>query len=85
MNGYNAEILFVAAKTSPKAGHRGISIFIVEKDTPGFSAKKLNKMGWLASDTAELTFEDCCIPRENLLGEEHRGFYYIMNNFQDER
>lgn len=84
-NGYNAEILFVAAKTSPEAGHRGISIFIVEKDTHGFSAKKLEKMGWLASDTAELTFEDCRIPRENLLGEENRGFYYIMNNFQDER
>ncbi|HDZ24375.1 MAG TPA: acyl-CoA dehydrogenase [Desulfobacteraceae bacterium] len=84
-NGYSAEILFVAAKTSPKAGHRGISMFIVEKGTPGFSTKKLNKMGWLASDTAELTFEDCRIPIENRLGDEDRGFYYIMNNFQDER
>ncbi|MBK5100714.1 MAG: acyl-CoA dehydrogenase family protein [Desulfobacteraceae bacterium] len=84
-NGYHGDILFVAAKTSPEAGHRGISMFIVERDTPGLSARKLNKMGWLVSDTAELTFEDCRIPCENLLGEENKGFYYIMRNFQDER
>lgn len=84
-NGYMAEVLFVAAKTSPEAGYRGISMFIVEKGTPGFSVRKLNKMGWLASDTGELAFEDCRIPAENLLGEEGRGFYYIMTNFQDER
>jgi len=84
-NGYQADILFVAAKTSTEKGHRGISMFIVEKDTPGFSVRKLNKMGWLASDTGELNFENCRIPRENLLGEENRGFYYIMRNFQDER
>jgi len=84
-NGYHGDILFVAAKTSPEAGHRGISMFIVERDTPGLSARKLNKMGWLVSDTAELTFEDCRIPCKNLLGEENKGFYYIMRNFQDER
>lgn len=84
-NGYQAEVLFVAAKTKAEAGYKGISMFIVEKDTPGFSAKKMNKMGWLASDTGELTFDDCRIPHENLLGEEGKGFYYIMNNFQDER
>ena len=84
-NGYHGDILFVAAKTSPESGHRGISMFIVERDTPGLSARKLNKMGWLVSDTAELTFEDCRIPCENLLGKENRGFYYIMRNFQDER
>ncbi len=84
-NGYQADILFVAAKTSPEKGHRGISMFIVENDTPGFSVRKLNKMGWLASDTGELTFEDCRITCENLLGEEGQGFYYIMTNFQEER
>ncbi len=84
-NGYQADVLFVAAKTSPEKGHKGISMFIVEKGTPGFSARKLQKMGWLASDTGELTFEDCRIPAANLLGKEGEGFYYIMNNFQDER
>lgn len=84
-SGYQADVLIVAAKTSSEAGYKGISMFIVEKGTPGFSARKLKKMGWLASDTAELTFEDCKIPGGNLLGEEGKGFYYIMNNFQDER
>jgi len=85
-NGALADIYFVAAKTDPAAGSKGISIFIVEKGTKGFSVgRRLEKMGWRSSDTAELVFDDCRVPAENLLGEENRGFYAIMKNFQNER
>jgi len=85
-NGALADLYFVAAKTDPAAGSRGISMFIVEKGTPGFSVgRKLDKMGWRSSDTAELVFDGCRVPAENLLGEENRGFYAIMRNFQNER
>jgi len=86
-NGYYGDIVFVAAKTDDGAkSSRGVSIFLVERNTPGFSvSRKLDKHGWLCSDTAELTFEDCRVPAENLLGEENRGFYSIMHNFQNER
>ncbi len=86
-NGVLADVVFVAAKTDPDAqGSRGISIFIVERGTPGFRvAQQLDKMGWRSSDTAELVFEDCRVPAGNLLGEENRGFYAIMQNFQNER
>ena len=85
-NGVHADLYFVAAKTDPAAGTKGISIFIVEKGTPGFSvARPLDKMGWRSSDTAELVFDICRVPVENLLGEEGRGFYAVMKNFQNER
>jgi acyl-CoA dehydrogenase len=86
-NGVYGDIFFVAAITDPEAkASRGISIFAVEKGTPGFTvSKKLEKMGWLSSDTAELLFDDCRVPAENLLGEENKGFYSIMRNFQNER
>jgi acyl-CoA dehydrogenase len=86
-NGVHGDLYFVAARTdSENKGSRGISIFIVEKDTPGFRVgRALKKQGWLSSDTAELVFEDCGIPAANLLGEENRGFYAIMRNFQTER
>jgi len=85
-NGALADLYFVAAKTDPAAGSKGVSMFIVEKGTPGFSVgRKLEKMGWRSSDTAELVFDGCRIPAENLLGEENRGFYAIMKNFQNER
>ena len=86
-NGVHADVLFVAARTDPTAkGSRGLSMFIVERDTPGFSVTRpLEKMGWHCSDTAELAFEDCRVPAANLLGEENNGFYAIMNNFQNER
>jgi len=85
-NGVHADLYFVAAKTDPAAGTKGISMFIVEKGTPGFTvARPLDKMGWRSSDTAELVFQDCRIPAENLLGEEGRGFYQVMKNFQNER
>ncbi len=86
-NGVYADLYFVAARTDPTAkGSRGISMFIVEKGTPGFRVgRALNKTGWLSSDTAELVFEDCRVPAENLLGEENAGFYAVMKNFQRER
>jgi len=86
-NGVHGDLYFVAARTDPDAkGSRGITIFIVEKGQPGFSVgRSLDKMGWLSSDTAELVFEDCRIPQENVLGEVNGGFYAIMKNFQNER
>lgn len=86
-NGVHADLVFVAAKTDPTAkGSRGISIFAVERGTAGFTVgRALKKQGWLSSDTAELIFQDCRVPVENLLGKENRGFYAIMRNFQNER
>ena len=85
-NGVYGDIYFVAAKTGAPGRNRDMSMFIVEKGTPGFKvARPLKKHGWLSSDTAELHFEDCRIPAGNLLGEENRGFYALMNNLQNER
>lgn len=83
-NGVHANVYFVAAKTGP--GKRDMSMFIVEKGTPGFTVgRALKKTGWLSSDTAELVFDNVRIPAENLLGEENKGFYSVMKNFQTER
>src|SRR5690349_23502978 len=86
-NGVHGDLYFVAARTDPEAkGSRALTMFIVEKGTPGFRVSRaLAKTGWLSSDTAELVFEDCRVPAENILGEENRGFYSIMANFQNER
>jgi acyl-CoA dehydrogenase len=86
-NGVHADLYCVAAKTDLSAKpSQSISIFLVEKGTPGFKvARELDKHGWRSSDTAELVFEDCRIPAENILGQEGRGFYAIMSNFQNER
>ncbi len=86
-NGVLSDVYFIAAKTDVDApGSRGVSIFIVEKGMPGFTvARQLDKMGWRSSDTAELVFEDVRVPAGNMLGEENRGFYAIMQNFQNER
>ncbi len=86
-NGVYGDIFIVAARTDPSAkGSRGISLFIVERGTPGFTvARKLDKHGWLCSDTAELVFDDVRVPADALLGEENRGFYAIMSTFQNER
>jgi acyl-CoA dehydrogenase len=86
-NGVSADLVIVGAKTDPKAkGSRGISMFLVERGTPGFSVgRKLQKFGWRSSDTAELVFEDCRVPADALLGTLHNGFYEIMKNFQNER
>lgn len=83
-NGVHADVYFVAAKTGP--GKRDMSMFIVDKGTPGFSVgRALKKSGWLCSDTAELVFDQVRIPASHLLGEEHKGFYSVMKNFQTER
>jgi acyl-CoA dehydrogenase len=85
-NGVHGDIIFVAAKTGASGRSRDISMFIVEKGTPGLRvARPLKKQGWLSSDTAELVFDDCRIPARNLLGEENRGFYALMKNLQNER
>ncbi|CAN7333723.1 acyl-CoA dehydrogenase family protein [Bosea sp. LjRoot9] len=86
-NGVHADLYCVAAKTDLAAKpSQSVSIFLVEKGTPGFRVSRaLDKHGWRSSDTAELVFEDCRIPAENLLGQEGRGFYAIMSNFQNER
>lgn len=83
-NGVHADVYFVAAKTGP--GKREVSMFIVDKGTPGFTVgRALKKTGWLSSDTAELVFDDVRVPAANLLGEEGKGFYSVMKNFQTER
>jgi acyl-CoA dehydrogenase len=86
-NGVLADLYFIAARTDAAAKpSRGLSIFIVEKGAPGFKiAAKLDKMGWHCSDTAELAFEDVDLTADALLGTEGRGFYQIMDNFQNER
>ena len=86
-NGAIADVVFIAARTDPDAkGSRGISIFAVERGSEGFAASRaLEKMGWHASNTAELVLDDVWVPEAHLIGEENRGFYYIMGNFQNER
>jgi acyl-CoA dehydrogenase len=85
-NGVHADLYCVAAKTDPSAGSHGITMFLVEKGTPGFSvARELDKHGWRSSDTAELVFDGCRIPAENVLGAEGQGFYSLLRNFQNER
>ena len=83
-NGVHADLYFVAAKTG--TARHDVTMFIVEKGTPGFSVgRALKKTGWLSSDTAELVFDNVRIPEENLLGEQGKGFYSVMKNFQTER
>jgi acyl-CoA dehydrogenase len=85
-NGVHADLYCVAAKTDPSAGSNGITMFLVEKGTPGFRvARELDKHGWRSSDTAELVFDGCRIPAENVLGVEGQGFYSMMRNLQNER
>jgi acyl-CoA dehydrogenase len=85
-NGVRADFVVTAVKTTEEGGHHGISFLILEREMDGCEpSKKLEKLGWLASDTGELAFSDVYVPDENLLGEENRGFYLIMANFQWER
>ena len=85
-NAVYGDLLIVAARTDPEAkGSRGISLFIVERNTPGVSAVKLEKHGWLCSDTAALTFDNVRVSKDALLGEVNKGFYSIMETFQNER
>lgn len=84
-NGVYSDYLIVAAKTNTTSKHSGISIFIIDRETPGISATKLDKLGWKASDTGEIAFDNVKIPTKNLLGEEGKGFAYIMEHFALER
>ena len=84
-NGVYADYYVIAAKTSPDLGNKGISIFLVDTNSKGVSATKLDKLGWRASDTAEIAFDNVHIPIENLMGEEGKGFGYIMQHFALER
>ncbi|MFO7672156.1 MAG: acyl-CoA dehydrogenase family protein, partial [Lutibacter sp.] len=84
-NGVYSDYLIVTAKTDPSARNKGISIFIMDRNTPGISATKLDKLGWRASDTAEIAFDNVVIPAENLMGDDGKGFEYLMNHFALER
>ncbi|MEK4627124.1 acyl-CoA dehydrogenase family protein [Solibacillus sp. FSL R7-0682] len=87
-NGIHANYVIVVCKTDPQAipAYKGISLIIVESGTPGFKrGKKLDKIGMHSADTGELIFEDARVPVANLLGEENRGFYYLMEKLQQER
>jgi len=87
-NGYCCDLVIVAVKTDPEAkpAHKGISLIAVEAGTPGFvKGKRLSKMGLHFQDTAELFFEDCRVPRANLIGQEGQGFACLMEQLQQER
>ncbi|MGL3001583.1 acyl-CoA dehydrogenase family protein [Flavobacterium sp. RSSB_23] len=84
-NGVYADYYIVAAKTEPTSGNKGISIFLMDASSKGVSATKLDKLGWRASDTAEIAFDNVEVPVENLMGEENKGFAYIMQHFALER
>lgn len=86
-NGICADLVIVVCKTDTQVRppYKGISLIVVEDGTPGFSKRKLNKMGMHSQDTAELFFEDCRVPVGNLLGEEGKGFIYLMEKLQQER
>jgi acyl-CoA dehydrogenase len=84
-SGCRADFVTTAVRTGGP-GHGGISMLVIERGTPGFTvSKKLKKTGWWASDTAELSFMDCRVPAQNLIGEENQGFLAIMINFGSER
>lgn len=84
--GINSDLVVVVARTDPEAGHKGFSLLVVERDTPGFTrGRKLDKMGQHAADTSELNFEDVRVPAANLLGTEGKGFYHLMENLPSER
>ncbi|MDR7304318.1 acyl-CoA dehydrogenase family protein [Haloactinomyces albus] len=85
-NGMIADVFIVVARTDPSAGRRGMSLVLVDADTPGFTRSgPLRKVGLSAQDTAELTFDDARVPRANVLGEENKGFGYLRGNLPQER
>ena len=87
-NGINCDLVIVVAKTDPgaKPAHAGISLLVVEEGTPGFEkGRNLDKIGFHSQDTAEMAFVDCRVPVKNLLGQEGKGFYYLMKKLQQER
>ncbi|MCB9082519.1 MAG: acyl-CoA dehydrogenase family protein [Lewinellaceae bacterium] len=84
-NGVYGDFLITVVKTDPEAGVNGVSLLVIDRQAPGVSARKLKKLGWHASDTAELSFDDVRVPVENLIGEEGQGFFYLMGGLQLER
>ncbi|MCF8256078.1 MAG: acyl-CoA dehydrogenase family protein [Flavobacteriales bacterium] len=84
-NGVLSDFLVVAAKTDPSAKAAGISMFVIDRNTPGITASRLNKLGWHASDTGEIAFDEVRVPATALMGQEGQGFYYIMQKFALER
>lgn len=84
-NGVYSDYLVIAAKTTPQDKYNGMSMFVVDRNTKGISSVKLNKLGWRASDTAEIAFDNVEVPAKNLLGEKGKGFPYIMQHFALER
>lgn len=84
-NGVYSDYLIVAAKTDPESKHAGMSILVVDRDSIGLTATKLDKLGWRASDTGEIAFDNVMVPAKNLLGAEGKGFPYIMQHFALER
>src|SRR5581483_2594933 len=85
-NGFTADILVLACRTNDAPGGKGVSLLLVETDTPGFQrGRSLEKIGCKAQDTAELFFSDMRVPASNLLGEEGRGFYHLMTELAQER
>lgn len=85
-NGTVADFVTLAVRTGPEEGRRGVSLVVVDSETPGYEVtRKLDKMGWHTSETAELAFADCRVPVEQRIGEENKGFYYVMEDFNLER
>ena len=84
-NAVYGDFIITVVKTNPKAGINGVSLLVIDRDAEGVSARKLKKMGWHSSDTAELSFDNVRVPAENLVGQEGQGFYYLMGGLQTER
>lgn len=84
-NGYYGDIFITAVKTDPSKGSKGISLLLLERAMPGITARKIEKLGWHASDTAELHFDQVIVPKTNLIGIAEEGFTYLMGGLQLER
>jgi len=84
-NAVYGDFIVTVVKTKPEAGRNGVSLLVIDRNAEGVTATKLNKLGWRASDTAELAFDNVKVPVENLIGEEGKGFYYLMEGLQLER
>src|SRR5690606_26040828 len=85
-NGQLSDLVLVVAKTAPELGAKGISLFLVETSSPGFrKGRNLKKLGMKAQDTSELFFDNVEVPAENMLGQENKGFNYLMRNLSQER
>jgi len=84
-NGVYSDYLVVIAKMNTDSNPKNMGVFLIDRDTDGLSATKLDKLGWRASDTGEIAFDNVRIPQDNLMGEANKGFYYVMQHFALER